>query len=425
MVDKVIDQVMTDSGLWMKDAQEPAQSHDWSLPEKPLIAPSASNIELPPSPVSETHSLDHESLTLQPLTEAIPEHAEDEKTRANEAPEETGYPSPASDHVMADEIERAPVNVISEATSFEGNGVESDPNKIWTEKNERVITRPFEYLMAKPGKSFRRQLLTALNVWTQVDEESLGIINRVVEMLHNASLLIDDIQDQSKLRRGGPAAHLIFGTAQTINAANYVYFLALQELTGLQNPVAAMHIFNEELLNLHRGQGLDLFWRDTLTVPTEEEYLQMVDLKTGGLFRLAARLLQSASSQSFNLVPLVDIAGQIFQIRDDYSNLRSESMMSGKGYCDDLTEGKFSFPVVHSIRNSPDGNNELLNILKQHTDDIRLKSQAVWYMQSETDSFEYTKEKLRALHMEARTKLTAVGSYNESFEHILSKLAVV
>ncbi|KAL8950079.1 MAG: hypothetical protein Q9222_003863 [Ikaeria aurantiellina] len=425
MVDKIIDEVMTDSGLWMKQEQEPTPSQDRNLPEEPLRIPSPSNIELPPSPVSETHSVDHGGLTLHPVTEAFPEHDEDKKKPADGAPDETGYPSPVSDHSMTDEIERAPVNVVSEATSFEGDGVESEPNKSWTERNERVITRPFEYLMAKPGKSFRRQLLTALNVWTQVDEESLGIINRVVEMLHNASLLIDDIQDQSKLRRGGPAAHLIFGTAQTINAANYIYFLALQELTGLQNPAAATHIFTEELLNLHRGQGLDLFWRDTLTVPSEEEYLQMVDLKTGGLFRLAARLLQSASSQAVNLVPLVEVAGLIFQVRDDYANLRSESMMSGKGYCDDLTEGKFSFPVVHSIRNSPDGNNELLNILKQHTEDIRLKGQAVWYMQSETDSFEYTKDKLRTLHMEARTKLTATGPYNESFEHILSKLAVV
>ena len=98
-------------------------------------------------------------------------------------------------------------------------------------------------------------------------------------------------------------------------------------------------------------------------------------------------------------------------------------MMSTKGYCDDLTEGKFSFPVVHSIRNSPDGNNELLNILKQHTEDNRLKAQAVWYMQSETDSFEYTKAKLRSLQAEARSTLLNTGAHNEQFEQILSKLS--
>ena len=55
-------------------------------------------------------------------------------------------------------------------------------------------------------------------------------------------------------------------------------------------------IFMEELLNLHRGQGMDLFWRDTLRCPTEEEYFEMVGHKTGGLFRLAVRLMQAKSS---------------------------------------------------------------------------------------------------------------------------------
>jgi geranylgeranyl diphosphate synthase, type III len=106
---------------------------------------------------------------------------------------------------------------------------------------------------------------------------------------------IDDVEDNSVLRRGIPVAHNIFGTAQTINSANYVYFLALQEIRKLSNPVA-MDIYTEELLNLHRGQGMDLFWRDSLTCPTEEEYLEMVDNKTGGLFRLAVKLMQAESS---------------------------------------------------------------------------------------------------------------------------------
>jgi geranylgeranyl diphosphate synthase type 3 len=73
-----------------------------------------------------------------------------------------------------------------------------------------------------------------------------------------------------------------------------VYFLALQEVRKLNSPVA-MEIYTEELLNLHKGQGMDLFWRDTLTCPTEEEYLAMVDNKTGGLFRLAVKLMQAES----------------------------------------------------------------------------------------------------------------------------------
>lgn len=134
------------------------------------------------------------------------------------------------------------------------------------------------------------------------------------------------IEDGSQLRRGSPAARCIFGVSQAINSANYAYFLAQQELSQLSNSWEAFRIFNEMMLNLHRGQGLELFWRDTLAVPTEEQYLQMISNKTGGLFRLAARLIQSASSIARDILPLTELVGLIFQIRDDYQNLCSEQV---------------------------------------------------------------------------------------------------
>ncbi|KAI4235735.1 MAG: hypothetical protein LQ349_002966 [Xanthoria aureola] len=413
-----------DNGLWSADKQQSIESRGDHLRQEALRPKNPSEIELPPSPALSSQMQQDDDMVSLDLPGGFPIETENNDGSAIRPPDDKFYPSPSpSDRSMKDEVDRSPAHIELDAGSPGCDDKQSEPGPAWPDKNERIITRPFEYLMAKPGKSFRRELLSALNVWTDVDESSLGIINRVVEMLHNASLLIDDIQDNSRLRRGGPAAHMVFGVAQTLNAANYIYYLAQRELTGLRNWSAAIQIFNEELLNLHRGQGLDLFWRDTLTVPSEEEYMQMISLKTGGLFRLAARLLQSASSASYDLVPLVETAGLIFQIRDDYQNLCNEHMTSAKGYCDDLTEGKFSFPVVHSIRNSADGNNELLNILKQHTADVHLKAQAVWYMQTETDSFEYTKAKLRGLHAVARTKLVAAGPPNEAFEQILVKLA--
>lgn len=103
------------------------------------------------------------------------------------------------------------------------------------------------------------------------------------------------MEDSSVLRRGIPVAHSIFGVAQTLNSSNYVYFCALRELQKLHNP-RAIEIYTEELLNLHRGQGMDLFWRDTLTCPSEDDYLEMVGNKTGGLFRLAIKLMQAEST---------------------------------------------------------------------------------------------------------------------------------
>jgi geranylgeranyl diphosphate synthase type 3 len=177
-------------------------------------------------------------------------------------------------------------------------GAPSDPSKYhkgdmafhgkgsWSPEKEKILVGPYEYLFAHPGKDIRTQLIAAFNEWLEVPAESLEVITKVVGMLHTASLLVDDVEDSSLLRRGVPVAHSIFGTAQTINSANYVYFIALQELQKLKNPKA---------MNLHRGQGMDLFWRDTLTCPTEDDYLEMVGNKTGGLFRLAVKLMQVES----------------------------------------------------------------------------------------------------------------------------------
>ncbi|KAF7712122.1 Geranylgeranyl pyrophosphate synthase [Penicillium ucsense] len=277
----------------------------------------------------------------------------------------------------------------------------------WSAKNEKILMGPYDYMHGHPGKDVRRQLIQAFNSWLQVPSESLAIIDKVVRMLHTASLLIDDVEDSSVLRRGIPVAHNIFGTAQTINSANYVYFLALQEVQQLNNPTA-IDIYVKELLNLHRGQGMDLFWRDTLSCPTEDEYLEMVGNKTGGLFRLAVKLMQAESSTGKDCVALVNVMGLIFQICDDYLNLANTTYTKNKGMCEDLTEGKFSFPIIHSIRSNP-SNHQLLAILKQKTQDEEVKRYAVQYMHS-TGSFEHTRRVVRDLHERALALIQVIDS---------------
>ncbi|PUU78454.1 isoprenoid synthase domain-containing protein [Tuber borchii] len=269
----------------------------------------------------------------------------------------------------------------------------------WSEEKENILLGPYDYLISHPGKDIRQQSITAFNRWLQVPEASLQIITKAIAMLHNASLLVDDVEDSSNLRRGFPVAHSIFGVAQTINSANYVYFQALQELLKLNNPLV-LDIYTEELLNLHRGQGMDLFWRDTLTTPTEDDYLEMVSNKTGGLFRLAVKLMQAESASDKDYVPLVNIIGLLFQILDDYLNLQSDQYTKNKGFCEDLTEGKFSFPIIHAIRSDP-SNRQLLNILGQRTTDQDVKTYAVAYMRDQTGTFEYTRKVIHDLHKKA------------------------
>jgi len=271
----------------------------------------------------------------------------------------------------------------------------------WTDEKEKIILRPYDYLFAHPGKDIRSALIHAFNLFLSVPPSSLAIITKVVRMLHMSSLLIDDVQDNSVLRRGTAVAHNIFGIAQAINSANYVCFLAMDELRKLETKDEALEIFISELLNHHRGQGMDLYWRETLTCPIEDVYLEMVKNKTGGLFRLAVRLMQIESPERgmIDCVPLANLMGLTFQISDDYLNLRSDVYTQKKGLCEDLTEGKFSFPIIHSIRADP-SNLQPINILKQKPKDEEVKRHALNYMES-TGSFEYSRKVVRELRVES------------------------
>ncbi|TQS34514.1 hypothetical protein Golomagni_05099 [Golovinomyces magnicellulatus] len=278
----------------------------------------------------------------------------------------------------------------------------------WSEEKEHILLGPYEYLDAQPGKDIRSQLIAAFNRWLEVPKDSLEIITKVIGMLHTSSLLIDDVQDSSLLRRGLPVAHSIFGTAQTINSANYVYFLALQELQKLRSP-KTITIYTEELLNLHRGQGMDLFWRDTLTCPTEDDYIEMF-----------LSIAPTNTDLNRDCIPLVNLIGVIFQIRDDYQNLSSQEYSENKGLCEDLTEGKFSFPIIHSIRSRPK-NMQLLNILKQKTNDEQVKRYALSYMER-THSFEYCRNVLSTLMEKARILIADLDDGSNQGQGILKIL---
>jgi geranylgeranyl diphosphate synthase type 3 len=126
---------------------------------------------------------------------------------------------------------------------------------------------PYSYLSQIPGKDVRGALMDCFQLWLQIPEDKLAAIKEIITSLHNASLLVDDIEDNSKMRRGVPVAHSIYGIPSTINCANYVYFLALEKCHQLGCPTT-IGIFIEELLNLHRGQGQDILWREQCTCPT-------------------------------------------------------------------------------------------------------------------------------------------------------------
>lgn len=300
----------------------------------------------------------------------------------------------------------------------------------WAADQEAVVAEPFRYLDANPGKEIRSRLINAFNVWLGVPEDALHSVTDIVRRLHTASLLMDDVEDSSSLRRGQPTAHMIYGVAQTVNAANYVYFEVMADIVRLCASDTQRFIV-DELVNLHRGQGMDLFWRDSLVCPTEAEYVDMVVNKTGGLFRIAIKLMLghcTENSKIPDLIPLVNLIGVLFQIRDDYCNLQSSQLAQHKGFCDDLTEGKFSFPIIHAIRTgaSNGGDRQMLNILRQRTSNVETKQRAVDYMEHVSHSFTYTRDVLERLQRQARDevhRLERILGPNNALSGILDALA--
>ncbi|KAK7604807.1 hypothetical protein V9T40_005993 [Parthenolecanium corni] len=273
------------------------------------------------------------------------------------------------------------------------------------EEDEKLL-QPYLYILQVPGKLIRAKLAHAFNYWLQIPAEKLAVVSEIVQMLHNASLLIDDIQDNSVLRRGIPVAHSIFGVASTINSANYVMFIGLEKVLTLKHN-EAISVYSEQLLELHRGQGMEIYWRDNFSCPSEEEYKTMVIRKTGGLFMLAIRLMQLFSDNKSNFKKLTELLGLYLQIRDDYCNLRSAEYTSNKSYCEDLTEGKFSYPIIHGIRSHPE-DSQIINILRQRTTDVEVKRHCIKLL-DKFGSFDHTRTVLLNIDKSIREEVQRIG----------------
>lgn len=291
--------------------------------------------------------------------------------------------------------------------------------EIENNNQDEKILMPYTYIQQVPGKQIRQKLAAAFNYWLKISEEKLKAVGEIVQILHNASLLIDDIQDNSILRRGIPVAHSIYGVASTINAANYAMIYALEKTQQLGHPMATK-VYTEQLLELHRGQGIEIYWRDNFQCPSEDEYKEMTIKKTGGLFMLAIRLMQLFSENKSDFTNITAILGLYFQIRDDYCNLQLQEYSENKSYCEDLTEGKFSFPIIHAIKTQEEGDNQVLHILRQRTRVVEVKKYCITILEK-LGSFAYTRETLQALDQEARKEVERLGG-NPHLEALLDDL---
>ena len=200
-------------------------------------------------------------------------------------------------------------------------------------------------------------------------------------------MVVDDIEDDAILRRGKPCLHKTFGTDTAINAGNAMYFLPLKILLKKKNltngqKIRLMDIYCEEMINVHFGQSLDIDWHKN---PKKQHKHKRIhgDVQT-------ENRISRENEHSFCLRPsqqeqkiekaygkFAESVGIAFQIKDDILDLTGDKKF-GKSFGNDITEGKFSLPVIFALKNlEKDKKENLLKILKLHTRNIREIKEAI------------------------------------------------
>jgi octaprenyl-diphosphate synthase len=240
------------------------------------------------------------------------------------------------------------------------------------------LTRPGRDLLSRGGKRWRPLLmmLVAESITGESGAEAALPLTPLVEFPHNASLIHDDIEDNSDERRGKPAVHLLYGTDTAINSGAFMYFLPLACLSAWEDRAIVLQdhlksdiwtVWASHMRALHLGQAMDIAWhRDFHALPGLDEYDRMCRLKTGCLARLAAVLgvyigvfVDVDNPDTRSLKALTDAFGiaaeQLgvgFQILDDVKNL--DKGVPGKKRGDDIVEGKKSLPVLLYLHRYPE-----------------------------------------------------------------------
>ncbi|MBL7206008.1 MAG: polyprenyl synthetase family protein [Candidatus Aenigmarchaeota archaeon] len=270
------------------------------------------------------------------------------------------------------------------------------------------LSKPVWDILDRGGKRWRPIMLLLVNEAFGGDPEKVLDFTATVEFSHEGSLLVDDIEDLSELRRGKPCIHKIYGNDIAINAGNFMYFLPalpfIKNRSGFDEKTLlnAYNIFTQEMINIHIGQGLDIFWHSGKKEDVkEEEYLQMCAYKTGTLARMSAKLgavfANASEEQVEKIGKFAEAVGVGFQIQDDILSVVGDKFQDKKGYGDDITEGKRTLMVLYTLTKvSEDEKNRLLEILGMHTTDKKLIGEALDILKK-SGSVEYAKEKAKEI----------------------------
>lgn len=182
-----------------------------------------------------------------------------------------------------------------------------------------------------------------------------------VELVHNFSLVHDDIQDHSETRRGKPTIWVKWGEAQAINTGDALLAIAFLEIQRLELGekiiLQALIQLNKATLTLTSGQYLDLAFEKADTIPFSA-YWEMVKGKTGALFgacfALAAIAAGKPDKEIERFVTFGNQFGEAFQVQDDYLGIFGVDIQTGKSAASDLMERKKTYPILYSLEHLPE-----------------------------------------------------------------------
>ena len=215
---------------------------------------------------------------------------------------------------------------------------------------------------ASRGKRIRPVLLLLVNEAAGGNWRAAVPAAAAVELLHNFSLVHDDIQDNSPTRRGRPAVWKLWGRPQGINVGDLLFVLSFAALQGLGRRgvtagtrLAVEDALTESCLELTRGQFLDLHFEDCASVALDR-YQSMIMGKSAALLSSCARIGATlAGASAVRVEHCADFGlnlGMAFQIRDDYLGLWGDPRLTGKSSATDIRSRKKTLPVLFGLEHS-------------------------------------------------------------------------
>lgn len=225
-----------------------------------------------------------------------------------------------------------------------------------------------------PGKLIRPQLVLLACQAAGGDPQQALPLAAGVQLLHDFTLIHDDIEDNSDLRRGRPTLWSLWGLAQGINAGDGMFViahLAIHRLADVgvpaQRTLAVLRRFDEIILQVCEGQYLDLSYEGDLGI-TPEDYLAMIGRKTAALIagacELGALVAGAPPTTVETLAAFGRRMGLAFQIEDDLLGIWGAPEVTGKPLAADLYRRKVSLPVVHALATAP-RRDELARLYRQ------------------------------------------------------------